>query len=102
MSIELRAVGLNKSQVTHIELIDNVNIRIGRSNHADLVVAWDERISREHADLKWDNNALQVRCLGNAANPLVVNGEPVRELTIDVGGEFMIGQTSFQLIDKNK
>ena len=100
MSIELRAVGLDNDQITQITLSDNVSVRVGRSSQADMVVAWDERISREHADLKWDSNGLQVRCLGHASNPLIVQGEPVRELTIDVGGEFMIGQTSFQLIEK--
>ncbi|MFP6763667.1 MAG: FHA domain-containing protein [Planctomycetaceae bacterium] len=101
MTIELRAVGLDENQVEHITLLDDILVRIGRSKQADMVIAWDDRISREHADLKWNSDGLQVRCLGNATNPIIVNGEPVRELTIDVGGEFMIGQTSFRLIDNS-
>ena len=34
----------------------------------------------------------------NAINPVIINGESFRELKIDVGGEFLIGATSFRLI----
>lgn len=101
MTIELLAMGCGEDQTTTLPLQPNSVVRIGRAPKQGWQVAWDRLISREHADLKWIDGQLQIRCLKKAANPIVRNGEPVRELSIAVGGEFLIGQTTFRLLEKD-
>lgn len=70
-------------------------VRLGRSSKAAISVQWDPAISREHADVGLDVDSLRVQCLPTARNPLVVNGVPAREATLQSGEEFRIGTTRF-------
>lgn len=72
--------------------------KLGRAPQNDWVVNWDRLISREHAQLRWHEGQLQIRCMEKATNPIVIDGESYRELKIDVGGEFLIGSTKFRLV----
>jgi len=98
MTIELQALGVDGSQCSVRSLETNDVFQLGRAPQNDLVVDWDRLISREHAQMRWHDGQLQVRCMEKATNPVIINGESFRELKIDVGGEFLIGATSFRLI----
>src|SRR5436190_16539060 len=81
------------------ELALGQETRIGRAPKSGWTIAWDMMISREHADLTWDGERLQVRLTPNAQNPILYCSQTVRELAIRSGECFQIGQTSFQAGD---
>ncbi|REK17389.1 MAG: adenylate/guanylate cyclase domain-containing protein [Planctomycetota bacterium] len=62
--------------------------------------AWDDRISRRHAELCWDGQRLHVRKLAEARNPIFVKGQPAETFEITPGEHFVIGQTTFTLTDE--
>ena len=98
MTVELQALGMDDSQCSVRSLDSDAVFRLGRDPQNDWVVNWDRLISREHAQLRWHNGQLQVRCMEKATNSIVINGESFRESKIDVGGEFLIGATKFRLV----
>jgi adenylate cyclase len=98
MTVELQALGIDDSQCSVRSLETDEVFRLGRSPQNDWVVNWDRLISREHAQMRWHEGMLQVRCMEKAANPIIIAGESFRELKIDVGGEFLIGATKFRLV----
>ncbi len=63
-------------------------------------VPWDDRISRQHADLRWDGEKLSVQRLVDAKNPIFYRGLRRDEFEIGVGDHFVIGQTTFSLVDQ--
>ncbi len=62
-------------------------------------VPWDAHISRRHAELTWRNQVLLVRGLANMRNPIFHRGEPSDEFTLAIGDHFVIGGTTFTLVD---
>ncbi len=98
MTVELQALGVDDSQCSVRSLDTDAVFRLGRAPQNDWVVNWDRLISREHAQMRWHEGKLQVRCMDKATNPVIINGESFRELKIDVGGEFLIGATKFRLV----
>ena len=98
MTVELQALGTDDSQSSVRSLETDEVFRLGRSPQNDWVVNWDRLISREHAQMRWHEGKLQVRCMEKATNPIIIGGESFRELKIDVGGEFLIGATKFRLV----
>lgn len=63
-------------------------------------VPWDDRISRQHADLRWDGERLLVTRLLDAKNPIFYRGLRRDEFEIAVGDHFVIGQTTFSLVEQ--
>ncbi|MBU6236646.1 MAG: adenylate/guanylate cyclase domain-containing protein [Planctomycetes bacterium] len=63
-------------------------------------VPWDDRISRQHADLRWDGEKLAVQRMPDAKNPIFYRGLRKDEFEIGVGDHFVIGQTTFSLVDQ--
>jgi adenylate cyclase len=98
MTVELQALGIDDSQCSVRSLETDDVFRLGRAPQNDWVVNWDRLISREHAQMRWHEGQLQVRCMEKATNPIIIDGESYRELKIDVGGEFLIGATKFRLV----
>jgi adenylate cyclase len=62
-------------------------------------VPWDGLISRRHAELVWHDQQLSVRRLPNTRNSIFCRGEPKDEFAIRVGEHFVIGGTTFTLVD---
>jgi len=60
-------------------------------------VPWERWLSRKHAELTWDGDALNVVKLPEAANPVFFHGEPTTHFTIRRGDSFAIGRTTFTL-----
>ncbi|HTU23813.1 MAG TPA: adenylate/guanylate cyclase domain-containing protein [Pirellulales bacterium] len=62
--------------------------------------AWDDRVSRDHAEICWDGSRLRVDRLPSARNPIFVRGQPTSGFDLEPGEHFVIGQTTFTLTDE--
>ena len=62
-------------------------------------VPWDDRISREHVQLTWNDGRLAVSKLPDAANPIFLNGKVRDQFDLVPGNHFVIGSTTFTLTD---
>jgi adenylate cyclase len=62
--------------------------------------SWDDRVSRQHAEMTWDGQRLEVRQLPGALNPIFVKGRPETQFKIEPGEHFVIGETTFTLTDE--
>jgi adenylate cyclase len=82
-------------QLLRQQLIEGQTIRLGRAPTKGWAIEWDRSISREHADLLWDNGRLSVNCLPAAGNPIRLRGESLRAIEVGVSEGFEIGQSSF-------
>ena len=82
-------------QVFRQRLVEGQVVRLGRAPASGWAIEWDRSISREHADLCWQDGKLSVACLPTAANPIKLRGEPLREVLVEGSEAFEIGQSSF-------
>lgn len=73
------------------------SVRVGRAPASGWAVAGDMAISREHVDVWVHEGQVAVRCLETARNPILVNGQALRQALIPGGGSFQIGTTAFQI-----
>jgi adenylate cyclase len=62
---------------------------------------WDDRISRAHASLRWHEGRLEVRVAPAAKNPVFWNGQPAARFDAEAGEHFVIGQTTFTVVDES-
>lgn len=76
-----------------------VVLTIGRASQP-WAVAWDDRISRRHASLEWDGLRLKVARLPDSRNAIFYQGRQQEEFTCAVGEHFVIGQTTFTLLNQ--
>ena len=67
---------------------------------AGWAVPWDDRISRSHVRLLWNGSRLEVFRLLDARNPIFHKGLRQDEFNIGIGDHFVIGQTTFSLVDQ--
>lgn len=81
-------------EINHTLQMDEV-LRVGRAPKQGLAIVWDTQVSREHADLYWDGERLHVKCVENARNPIVYDGQVGKTLAIYEGDQFRIGETTF-------
>ncbi len=63
-------------------------------------VPWDDRISRQHAELKWYSGRLMILRLEHSRNPIFHRGLRKDEFELGMGDHFVIGQTTFSLVDQ--
>ncbi len=64
-------------------------------------VPWDDRVSRQHATIAWENGKLKVAKLPQARNEIFFRGQRSDQFTAAVGEHFVIGQTTFTLTDQH-
>ncbi len=64
-------------------------------------VTWDSQISRSHVNIHWDGSALIVESLPNVTNPLFFAGNQVEQVAVRPGEHFVIGETTFSLVDES-
>ncbi len=100
--LELIAVGPDPTLKWHRTIPVGKAIRLGRLPEDGWAVPWDQRISREHADIFLRDGVLTVRCLDSAKNPAHYHDQPVREVAVAAGDEFRIGQTRFQVVELSR
>ncbi len=91
----LAAIGPESYQRWQNALPEGEVVRLGRAPRNGWKVGWDIQISREHADLTWQNGQLQVECLETARNPVLVEGKKGSRFRLSVGDSFRIGRTQF-------
>lgn len=63
-------------------------------------VPWDDRVSRIHAAMHWNGKALEVRRLPGARNSVFYRGQQRDEFSVQIGEHFVIGQTTFTVVDQ--
>lgn len=63
-------------------------------------VAWDDRISRQHAEMRWNGTRLEVQQLPQARNTIFYQGRQRERFSAALGEHFVIGQTTFTLLDQ--
>ncbi|MCH5373564.1 MAG: adenylate/guanylate cyclase domain-containing protein, partial [Planctomycetes bacterium] len=61
---------------------------------------WDSHISRSHAELRWHDGQLEVRGLPQSRNPIFFRGQAASSFKIRPGEHFVIGDTTFSLVDQ--
>ncbi len=74
-------------------------VHLGRSD-AEWVTAWDDRVSRRHAEIVWQGDRLLVQRLADATNQIFFEGAPSDRFAASVGQHFVIGATTFTLVDQ--
>ena len=74
-------------------------VTLGRTS-SGWAVPWDDRVSRQHADILWTGSTLTVSRKLDARNPIFYKGVRKDQFQIDVGDHFVIGQTTFSLVDQ--
>jgi len=96
---DLIAQGSRPEERWRRRLLTGEPILLGRST-GEWSVPWDMQISRRHAQLVWDGRRLGVRKLPEARNPIFFHGRQVAECSLRPGDHFVIGQTSFLLVEQ--
>lgn len=76
-----------------------VALTIGRTSHP-WAVSWDDRISRRHASVQWDGMRLKVSRLAESRNAIFYQGRQQDEFSCAVGEHFVIGQTTFTVLNQ--
>lgn len=62
-------------------------------------VPWDDRISRKHVELCWRRGRLEIKKEPKALNPVFCKGEEVENCSLKPGDRFLIGETTFSVVD---
>jgi pSer/pThr/pTyr-binding forkhead associated (FHA) protein len=79
----------------HKTVIDvGQTIRVGRTDHADLVIGHDAQMSRVHFEVTWDGKTCTVKDLESATGTLV-GGQKVAQAEIPHGSWIRAGETDF-------
>ncbi len=94
---QLIAIGPDAQQQWRRIAQASFQTRLGRETAGGWSVPWDMRISRNHADITFHDDRLEIRCLESARNPAIVDGHSARQFYIRPGQEFRIGLTVFRL-----
>lgn len=76
-----------------------VGITLGRTSEP-WAVSWDDRVSRQHAAMRWNGIRLEVAKLEQARNAIFYQGKQQERFTAAIGEHFVIGQTTFTLLDQ--
>jgi adenylate cyclase len=96
---ELVAKGAGQSR--RWELHDRP-VTLGRTAESEWQVPWDKLVSGQHATLLWQAGRLLVRrrlLPTKTTNPIFYKGAERDEFSIAPGDEFVIGATTFRLVD---
>jgi adenylate cyclase len=96
---DLIAQGPELDQRWRRPLPKDVPFHLGRTA-GDWATPWDERISRLHAELRWQAGRLAVETIEGARNPVFYRGRKADQFSLKPGEHFVIGATSFTLVDE--
>jgi adenylate cyclase len=61
---------------------------------------WDERISRRHIEIFYENGRLYVEAVPSARNPIFFRGHKSTQFNLPPGDHFVIGKTTFSLVEE--
>jgi len=93
----LTAAGPDDGQLLEQLLRPGRTYLIGRDATADIVVPWDDRISRRHARVTVRNGSVDVERLESAKNPVFFEGLQKDRFRAPLGRHFVVGETVFQI-----
>jgi adenylate cyclase len=96
---DLIAQGPEPHQRWRRKLVEGECHVLGRTA-ANWDVPWDDRISRRHVTLMWQADRLQVTQLEDARNPIFFRGREHSHCSILPGEHFVIGTTSFHVVEQ--
>jgi CRP-like cAMP-binding protein/Fe-S-cluster-containing hydrogenase component 2 len=99
-AFRVRAKGTEAGQIAD-GVLSGDPLVCGRAPSASvaLPVPWDEYISREHFQLAVEGRQVRVKRLPGGKNPITYRMKPVNEFLISPGEEFLVGSTTFTLLD---
>lgn len=63
-------------------------------------IAWDDHVSRQHAELRLEGDQLSVERLPTAVNAIFVRGSEQKRFELRPGEHFVIGATTFTFVDE--
>lgn len=95
---ELIAQGPKPGERWRRKLPANQAVVVGR-DAGEWSVPWETFLSRRQAELTWHNGVLSVKRLDGAANPMFFGGEETTRFEMSGGAHFVIGGTTFLLLD---
>jgi adenylate cyclase len=96
---ELLAQGKNERDQWRRRLPEDQPVLLGR-DVGDWSVTWDQFISRRHAEVVWTGGRLKVQRLPRARNPVFLRGEEANAFELPPGELFVIGETTFRVIEE--
>jgi adenylate cyclase len=96
---DLIAQGEDVQQRWRRTLPHRQRVVLGRSSGV-WAVGWDQLISRQHAELVWTGDRLEVAQLSQVRNPIFVHGRQSARFELRPGEHFVIGHTTFTLTDQ--
>ena len=97
--MELIVEGQEPQQRARFTLAEGTTCSLGRDADCELCVPWDPQISRRHAELTVSGGGVQVRRLERSTNPLFFSGSQTESCTLRPGQHFVLGNTSFTIVD---
>lgn len=97
--LELVIYGIHPQDSRRISLAPGQDLILGRAADADIAVPWDDRISRRHARLQVRQKQVQVSKNADAENEIFLSGAGLADFELEPGNAFVIGSTTFQLVD---
>jgi len=96
---DLIAQGAQPEQRWRRKLQPGVRVALGR--HAGTwSTPWDDRISRRHVIIVYEGGRLHVEVMEAARNPAFYRGHKSDQFSLQPGEHFVIGQTTFTLVDE--
>ena len=100
MTLDLIIEGPEARQRQRVELLPGRTSVLGRDRSAEISVPWDSYISRRHVELTATGRRLSVRKLSGATTPLFFAGRQVDAVELSPGEHFVLGKTSFVVVEK--
>ena len=95
----VRAKGLKPGQIAEAEVSAHA-VTVGRApGGTSLAAPWDDYMSREHATMQVEGAQLRVTRLASGKNPITFRMRPVESALVAPGGSFVIGETTFEVIE---
>jgi adenylate cyclase len=96
---DLIAQGTQPPERWRRKLLPGTTYVIGRQAGA-WSTPWDERISRRHVEVEYLDGRLRVTALEGARNPVFYRGHKTDDFVLKAGEHFVIGQTTFSLVEE--
>ena len=81
------------------QLVPGREIKIGRTA-AGWGTPWDDRVSRLHVRIVLESAGLSVQRIADTRNPIFFKGKTEESFRVQVGEHFVIGSTTFLLVDE--
>ncbi|MFK7777951.1 MAG: adenylate/guanylate cyclase domain-containing protein [Gimesia sp.] len=99
--LELMIYGSSPQNSSRICLEIGQELVLGRSPQAEISVPWDDRISRKHAVVVVQQKQLSISKNASAENHIFLSGSEQDDFVLKPGNSFVIGSTTFQLLDSS-